>query len=157
MDGPIMSRGYQSSIDNTPIENWKLRFAIDSAILFMDLENSRIEFTDFVRGLTYNEIVSLSKPLGKIYLSSDTHQILSYDFYNEKWIVYGENSYNSNITDVSYNENNGNIIITINDRYTREIVNTFLVDKIKSVEDRISKLEKIIAKYEESIEIIDKD
>lgn len=157
MDGPIMSRGYQSSIDNTPIENGKLRFAIDSARLFMDLENSRIEFTDFVRGLTYNEIVSLSKPLGKIYLSSDTHQILSYDFYNEKWIVYGENSYNSNITDISYNENNGNIIITINDRYTREIVNTFLVDKIKSMEDRISKLEKIIAKYEESIEIIDKD
>lgn len=157
MDGPIMSRGYQSSIDNTPIENGKLRFAIDSARLFMDLENSRIEFTDFVRGLTYNEIVSLSRPLGKIYLSSDTHQILSYDFYNEKWIVYGENSYNSNITDISYNENNGNIIITINDRYTREIVNTFLVDKIKSMEDRISKLEKIIAKYEESIKIIDKD
>lgn len=157
MTGPIMSRGYQSSIDNTPIENGKLRFAIDSARLFMDLENSRIEFTDFVRGLTYNEIVSLSKPLRKIYLSSDTHQILSYDFYNEKWIVYGENSYNSNITDVSYNENNGNIIITINDRYTREIVNTFLVNKIKSMEDRISKLEKIIAKYEESIEIIDKD
>ena len=157
MAGPIMSRGYQSTIDNTPIENGKLRFAIDSARLFMDLENSRIEFTDFVKGLSYDEIISLDNPLRKIYLSSDTHQILSYDFYNEKWIVYGENSYNSNITDVSYNENNGNIIITINDQYTREIVNTFLVNKIKSMEDRISKLEKIIAKYEESIEIIDKD
>ena len=66
MNYPIMSRGYQKDIDNTPIVDGKLRFGIDTGRLFIDSKYARIEITDFVKGLTYDEIVSLKNPLPKI-------------------------------------------------------------------------------------------
>ena len=49
MNYPIMSRGYQEKIDNTPIQDGKMRFGIDSGRLFIDTQNARIEITDFVK------------------------------------------------------------------------------------------------------------
>ena len=43
MNYPIMSRGYQEKIDNTPIQDGKMRFGIDSGRLFIDTQNARIE------------------------------------------------------------------------------------------------------------------
>lgn len=81
-----LSRGLQSAVDNTPIEDGKLRFAVDTARLYLDLANERIEFTDFIPGLTRQEIVNLEAPLPKMYLSSDTHELLYY--HAEEWISF---------------------------------------------------------------------
>ena len=86
-----LSRGLQSAINNTPIEDGKLRFAVDTARLYLDLVNERIEFTDFVRGLTKEEIIGLTEPLPKMYLSSDTHEL--YFYHDEKWITFGGGYY----------------------------------------------------------------
>lgn len=83
-----LSRGLQSVVDKTSIEDGKIRFAIDSARLFFDTKNERVEITDFVKGLTRNEILALESPLTKVYLPSDGHSLLVYDFYNEKWMDY---------------------------------------------------------------------
>lgn len=83
-----LSRGLQSVVDRTSIEDGKVRFAIDSARLFFDTKNERVEITDFVRGLTRAEILALESPLTKVYLPSDGHSLLVYDFYNEKWMDY---------------------------------------------------------------------
>ena len=63
-----LSRGTQSTIDATPIEDGKIRFSVDEARLFLDLGSERIEYTDFVKGLTQDEIFALESPLPKMYV-----------------------------------------------------------------------------------------
>ena len=89
MEGPIMTRGSQNKIDNTPNQDGKVRFAVDSARLFIDYGTDRIEITDFVKGLTYSSIMNLTNPLPKVYLASDTHQPYMYNFQTHTWEVYG--------------------------------------------------------------------
>lgn len=89
MEGPIMTRGSQNKIDNTPKQDGKVRFAPDSARLFIDYGTDRIEITDFVKGLTYSSIMNLTNPLPKVYLASDTHQPYMYNFQTHTWEVYG--------------------------------------------------------------------
>lgn len=84
----FLSRGLQKIIDSTEISNGKMRLAVDSARLFFDTANERIEITDFVKGLTYDEIMAIKSPLPKIYLSSDTYQLLLYDNKIGGWISY---------------------------------------------------------------------
>lgn len=84
-----LSRGLQSAINETPIEDGKLRFAVDTARLFLDLKNERVEFSDFIRGLTRKEIMSLNEPLPKMYMTSDTHELLFY--HAGEWISFGGN------------------------------------------------------------------
>lgn len=88
MNEGIIKRGAQLSIDMQPITNGKIYYALDTGRLFMDTTTERIEFTDFVQGLTYSEITGLVNPLQKLYLSMDTHQLLAYDFVNEQWYPY---------------------------------------------------------------------
>lgn len=73
-----LTRGLQEAIESTPIEDGKLRFSVDQARLFLDLKDERIEFTDFVKGLTRDEILLLENPLPKIYLAADTLQFMIY-------------------------------------------------------------------------------
>lgn len=105
----ILYRGYQENIDKTAIENGKLRFAIDTRRLFMDTENQRIEFTDLIRGFSYSEIKDLEDPLPKIYLSSDTHQLLVYDPMKKDWNEYG-NGDGCNFALKAKTDNRGQII-----------------------------------------------
>ena len=85
MNYPIMSRGSQASIDNSPVQDGKLRFGIDSGRLFVDTQNARIEITDFVKGLTYDEMLALKNPLPKVYLASDTLNMYTYNASKDDW------------------------------------------------------------------------
>ena len=88
MSNNILKRGLQQSVDNQPIVDGKIYFSTDQNRLFMDIVNERVEFSDFIRGLSYEEIINLNSPLPKMYLSTDTRQLLSYDFTNEQWVTY---------------------------------------------------------------------
>ena len=86
---PMMTRGSQNTIDNTSPEDGKFRFATDSRRLFIDVHGIRMEITDFVKGLSYSEIMKLNNPLPKIYLASDNLQMYSYNFTKGIWEVWG--------------------------------------------------------------------
>ena len=71
----ILSKGYYSSLAGTSIEQDKLRFTLDTGQIFLDTADERVEFTDFVKGLTEAQIQDTFAPLPKFYLSSDTHKL----------------------------------------------------------------------------------
>lgn len=54
----------------------------------MDTANERLEYSDFVNGLTHDEVISLENPLPKMYLTTDTHEFLSFDFVAKRWVSY---------------------------------------------------------------------
>ena len=84
-----MTRGSQSTIDSTSIEDGKLRFAIDTSRLFIDVRSSRIEITDYIKGFTYEEMLQLETPLPKIYMAKDTHQCYMYNYTTGEWEIWG--------------------------------------------------------------------
>lgn len=130
-----LSRGLQENIDKTPINNGKIRFALDSARLFIDTVSERIEITDIVKGLTRSEIEALESPLPKVYLSSDDHCMLVYDYEQQEWIVYGVASSNT-VVDVDFNVK-GDIVLQYADGHIETKVN----NKIAELEARIKALE----------------
>ena len=81
----FLTRGKQNTINNTPIEDGKLRFGVDSRRLFLDTYQERIEITDFVKGLTYAEMTALYSPLPKIYQAVDTGRCYEFDFTAREW------------------------------------------------------------------------
>ena len=151
-----LSRGLQSTIDDTPIQDGMLRFSVDEARLFLDLGNERIEFTDFVKGLTQEEIENLSSPLPKMYLSSDTHQLMMY--HAGEWIVFGS-GYDSSgqkidstyIKDIKYNENNE--LVKVFGNGSEEVVasSTAVAKEIASLKNTITELTNAIEIIKESI------
>lgn len=85
MSYPIMTRGSQETIDETPYEDGKFRFGVDSRRLFIDTPFDRIEITDFIVGFTYEEIMAITDPLPKIYIAKDTNIEYIYSFNDEEW------------------------------------------------------------------------
>ena len=85
MSYPIMTRGSQGKINNTPIEDGKIRLSIDQARLFADYGNNRLEISDFVRGLNLQDMYNLDNPLPKIYIDKDTGLAYYYDFETGEW------------------------------------------------------------------------
>ena len=83
MSESTIKRGLQSSIDNG-----KIYFSTDQLRIFMDTANERLEYSDFVNGLTHDEVISLKNPLPKMYLTTDTHEFLSFDFVAKRWVSY---------------------------------------------------------------------
>jgi hypothetical protein len=86
---PNLTRGSQSDVYNTTIQDGKIRFATDTGRLFIDVGTSRIEITDYVKGLTYAQIMALNNPLPKLYMATDTLQFYSYNFRTNSWEVWG--------------------------------------------------------------------
>jgi hypothetical protein len=86
---PNLTRGSQSDVYNTTIQDGKIRFATDTGRLFIDVGTSRIEITDYVKGLTYAQIMALNNPLPKLYMAVDTLQFYSYNFGTRSWEVWG--------------------------------------------------------------------
>ena len=86
---PNLTRGSQSDVYNTTIQDGKIRFATDTGRLFIDVGTSRIEITDYVKGLTYAQIMALNNPLPKLYMASDTLSFYSYNFNTNAWEVWG--------------------------------------------------------------------
>lgn len=80
-----MSTSYEQLFIRGPIANipsisdGKILLTTDAQRLFIDYgNNTRIEITDFVKGLTKANILSVQSPLDKFYLSSDTHEFMYY-------------------------------------------------------------------------------
>ena len=148
-----LSRGKQDDIDKAPIQDGKLRFSVDQARIFMDLVNERVEFTDFVKGLSTDEIRALTNPLPKIYLTTDTHQFMMY--HAGEWITYGGGSIDSQgqeisetyIKDVKYNDQGELVKVLGNGE--EEIISSSTV-----ITERIGTLEETIGQLLEDIEII---
>ena len=79
----ILTKGTESALNNLPIDYGKLRFTTDTARIFLDLKDKRIEFTDIIRNYKEAEIKKIVAPLPKLYLSSDTHKLF---YYENGWI-----------------------------------------------------------------------
>lgn len=81
-----LTKGIESHLLNLPIEPGKLRFVTDTMKIFLDLyDGTRIEFSDFIKNLTEDQILSTITPLPKLYLASDTHKIYIHD--GENWVL----------------------------------------------------------------------
>ena len=99
-----LTRGLESSLDKTPIEDGKLRYTVDTGKCFLDYVGEdnipvRIRISDIVFGNTEVEIKAIVNPMQKLYISSDTAKV----FYNinGSWkevnaLKLVENSDNSN-------------------------------------------------------------
>ena len=90
--------------------------ATDSQKLFIDhgtgASATRIEITDFVKGLTSTQILGLNSPLDKIYLASDTFVLYYYDTTASEWInlttaTLGDLAMKSKITIDDVDEDDG--------------------------------------------------
>ena len=82
----VLTKGVQSALARTPIENGKLRFATDTGRLFIDNNNTRVEITDFCKDYTEEGILNIVSPLPKVYIASDTFKMMVYDATKKKWI-----------------------------------------------------------------------
>ena len=86
---PILTKGLESEL--TTYTAGLLRFTTDTNRIFLDTgSNSRVEFTDFVKGLTKSQILALTTGiLPKIYLASDTYELFVYDTTSTEWNLIG--------------------------------------------------------------------
>ena len=81
---PILTKDVEANL--TTYAEGKLRFTTDTHKIFLDVSNNaRIEFTDFVKGLTEAQIKATNNPLPKLYLASDTHKLLVYNTTSSEW------------------------------------------------------------------------
>ena len=74
----ILSKGIEADLP-VQIKEGKLRFTTDTKRLFLDTNGERIEFSDFIKGMTETQIKGILAPLPKIYLASDTKTLWYYD------------------------------------------------------------------------------
>ena len=99
-----LTRGLQASLANTPIEDGKLRYTIDTCRLYMDFLDGntlkRIRINDVEFGYTESQILALNSTSEKIYISSDT----SAAFYNVNgsWMRVGGVTLKSDSTNKDY-------------------------------------------------------
>lgn len=148
-----LSRGLQDDINNTPITDGMIRFSIDQARIFLDLNSERVEFTDFVKGLTQDEIEHLESPLPKMYLSSDTCQLMMY--HKGKWTIFGS-GYDAKgqkidttyIKEIKYDDRDMLVVIYGDGTEVEVSTSVSIVNRIKALEDKVNELT-------EKIEIIE--
>ena len=87
----ILTKGLQSSLNSTPIQDGKLRFTTDTSNMYLDIAPQgqtavRIKLSDIITGYTEQQISGLLAPLtNKLYLASDTHRLYSYDAAKGLW------------------------------------------------------------------------
>ena len=141
----VIKRGLQSTIDNHAIDDGKIYFSTDTNRLFMDIANERLEYTDFVRGLKYAEVIALESPLPKVYLTTDTRQLLAYDFTKEQWVAYSGGDLNPTnfVTDMYYNIDN-NIVLVYGDGHTKVVSNNPITEKLDEIQSTLDRYERVI-------------
>lgn len=87
----VLTKGLQSSLASTPIEDGKLRFTTDTGRLYLDTvegeAKSRIRISSVEDSYTEEEILALIAPLPKIYIASDTGR--AYVSVGDSWIDIG--------------------------------------------------------------------
>ena len=130
----ILTKGTESALNNLPIDYGKLRFTTDTARIFLDLKDKRIEFTDIIRNYKEAEIKKIVAPLPKLYLSSDTHKLF---YYENGWIsIGGNNIFSGNATDVNYdNSTSGLASIEVQSAIDE------LAAKYKDMDSSVTKIE----------------
>lgn len=148
-----LTRGLQTTLDETPIEDGKIRFAVDTGRLYIDSEHDRIPITDVVYGLTYAEIIAQERPLPKVYLTSDSHQVMSYDFKEEDWIIYGGGYSPAFVIVDVYINDDGNFVFIYGDGNEKEIPITSST-VIETMQTEIATLQDKMAEFESAIELI---
>ena len=130
----ILTKGTESALNNLPLDYGKLRFTTDTARIFLDLKDKRIEFTDIIRNYKEAEIKKIVAPLPKLYLSSDTHKLF---YYENGWIsIGGNNIFSGNATDVNYdNSTSGLASIEVQSAIDE------LAAKYKDIDSSVTKIE----------------
>ena len=78
-------RGTKVGLDASAILNGTFNVCKDTRQLFVDIDDERVEISDFVSNLTEDEIFALENPLNKLYLASDTFIPYYYDSINKEW------------------------------------------------------------------------
>ena len=84
-----LTKGTRTAINNTAVDNGKLRVATDTAELFFDLENTRLQITDFVTNFTEAQITggSVNNPnIYKFYMASDSFRIYRYNTTSSRFV-----------------------------------------------------------------------
>lgn len=71
----VLTKGLQSDLDNTAVENGLLRFTTDTGRLYLDVNDERLPISNVVIGLTEAQIKALSNPPEKLYAASDTFRV----------------------------------------------------------------------------------
>lgn len=79
---PRWKRGNESNLSKTEISNGNILVTIDTGRMFIDIDNKRIEISDFIKK-TESEILAILAPLPKLYLATDTRKIYYHD--GENW------------------------------------------------------------------------
>lgn len=82
----LLTKGLKANLPATTSTSDKVRLTTDSQQLFIEDGNRRIEITDFVKGLTKQQILALTTPLDKIYLASDTFSLYYYNSTTHAWL-----------------------------------------------------------------------
>jgi len=75
--GNYLTRGLEASLINTPIEDGKLRYTMDTGRCYLDYLNEnnepkRVRITDVEFEYTESQILALNNPVQNIYISKDT-------------------------------------------------------------------------------------
>ena len=75
----ILTKGIQSSLESTKVEDGKLRYTIDTGNLYLDNGSTRVKISDIIMGMTENEIADIIALLPKLYLAADTCILYTHD------------------------------------------------------------------------------
>jgi hypothetical protein len=107
---PILTKGTEADLKS--FVEGKLRFTVDTGRIFLDTgASSRIEYTDFVKGLTETQILALTTGiLPKVYMSSDTFKLFYYDTTSSTW-----KSITSEGAVTSVNNKTGEVVLDASD------------------------------------------
>ena len=84
-----LTKGTQLALDKVPINEGKIRITTDTGRMFIDTSDKRVEITDFVKGMTEEEIRDILAPLPKFYHAYDTNNILVHN--GTEWVVCNNN------------------------------------------------------------------
>ena len=81
--GNYLTRGLEASLINTPVEDGKLRYTMDTGRCYLDYLNEneepkRVRITDVEFDYTEEQILAMNNPVQNIYISKDTGK----GFYN---------------------------------------------------------------------------
>lgn len=145
-----LTRGTMEKIETVQIEDGKLRFAADQGRLFLDLQNERIEFTDIIRGMTSSEIRALESPLPKLYLASNTLDLMFY--HKGEWHCVCGGGYDlldqeissTYIKDVSYVTEDTSLTLTYGNGTEKSVPLsdlTSIIERLNYLEEKIEILE----------------
>lgn len=86
----ILTKGLKANLPTPTAASKQIRLTTDSQELFIDNGTTRIQITDFVKGLTSTQIRNLQSPLDKIYLASDNLNLYYYDKTAHAWVNFSK-------------------------------------------------------------------